>query len=215
MADAARARKVADRIHETVARLLQGRIKDPRLGFVTITDVRVTGDLQQATVFYTVYGTDKDRRNSAAALKSATGLIRSEVGRALGIRLTPSIAFQLDALPDQAKTFEDALARARARDEEIARTYAGAAPAGDADPYRRTDEGGAGGIEGGDGDEDYEDESDADDSEGEFGDEGPDDDSAGEGPDDDGPDDDGRAGASAGSADEPDEEDDVDPEVIA
>ncbi|ALC98814.1 ribosome-binding factor A [Actinomyces sp. oral taxon 414] len=215
MADAARARKVADRIHETVARLLQGRIKDPRLGFVTITDVRVTGDLQQATVFYTVYGTDKDRRNSAAALKSATGLIRSEVGRALGIRLTPSIAFQLDALPDQAKTFEDALARARARDEEIARTYAGAAPAGDADPYRRTDEGGAGGIEGGDGDEDYEDESDADDSEGEFGDEGPDDDSAGEGPDDDGPDDDGRAGASAGSADEPDEEDDFDPEVIA
>ena len=59
MADAARARKVADRIHETVARLLQGRIKDPRLGFVTVTDVRVTGDLQQATIFYTVYGSDK------------------------------------------------------------------------------------------------------------------------------------------------------------
>ena len=169
MADAARARKVADRIHETVARLLQGRIKDPRLGFVTITDVRVTGDLQQATVFYTVYGTDKDRRNSAAALKSATGLIRSEVGRALGIRLTPSIAFQLDALPDQAKTFEDALARARARDEEIARTYAGAAPAGDADPYRRAD------AVDGSADEPE------DDSEGEFGDEEPDDDSDGEG----------------------------------
>ena len=209
MADAARARKVADRIHETVARLLQGRIKDPRLGFVTITDVRVTGDLQQATVFYTVYGTDKDRRNSAAALKSATGLIRSEVGRALGIRLTPSIAFQLDALPDQAKTFEDALARARARDEEIARTYAGAAPAGDADPYRRTDEGGAGGIEGGDGDEDYEDESDADDSEGEFGDEEPDD-SDGEGSDAD-----GRSGTAAKAAARSIDEDDIEPEVIA
>ena len=112
MADAARARKVADRIHETVARLLQGRIKDPRLGFVTITDVRVTGDLQQATIFYTVYGSDKDRRDSAAALSSAKGLIRSEVGRALGIRLTPSIAFQLDALPTQARSFDDALARA-------------------------------------------------------------------------------------------------------
>lgn len=204
MADAARARKVADRIHETVARLLQGRIKDPRLGFVTITDVRVTGDLQQATVFYTVYGTDKDRRNSAAALKSATGLIRSEVGRALGIRLTPSIAFQLDALPDQAKTFEDALARARARDEEIARTYAGAAPAGDADPYRRADTA---------------DEPD-DDSEGEFGDEEPDDDSDGEEFDGgefdgEGSGADGRSGTAAkipaGSVDE----DDIEPEVIA
>ena len=197
MADAARARKVADRIHETVARLLQGRIKDPRLGFVTITDVRVTGDLQQATVFYTVYGTDKDRRNSAAALKSATGLIRSEVGRALGIRLTPSIAFQLDALPDQAKTFEDALARARARDEEIARAYAGAAPAGDADPYRRADTA---------------DEPD-DDSEGEFGDEESDD-SDGEEFDGEGSDADGRSWAAAkttGSVDE----DDIEPEVIA
>ena len=140
MADAARARKVADRIHETVARLLQGRIKDPRLGFVTITDVRVTGDLQQATIFYTVYGSDEDRQDSAAALSSATGLIRSEVGRALGIRLTPSITFQLDALPTQAKSFDDALARARARDEEIARAHAGAAYAGEADPYRRGDE---------------------------------------------------------------------------
>ena len=112
MADAARARKVADRIHQTVARLLQGRIKDPRLGFVTITDVRVTGDLQQATIFYTVYGSDEDRSDSAAALSSAKGLIRSEVGRALGIRLTPSLTFQLDALPAQARSFDDALARA-------------------------------------------------------------------------------------------------------
>ena len=199
MADAARARKVADRIHETVARLLQGRIKDPRLGFVTITDVRVTGDLQQATVFYTVYGTDKDRRNSAAALKSATGLIRSEVGRALGIRLTPSIAFQLDALPDQAKTFEDALARARARDEEIARAYAGAAPAGDADPYRRAD---------------MADEPD-DDSEGEFGDEEPDDDSDGGEFDGEGSGADGRSGTAAKAAARSTDEDDVEPEVIA
>ena len=103
MADAARARKVADRIHETVARLLQGRIKDPRLGFVTVTDVRVTGDLQQATVFYTVYGSDEERGETAKALRSAKGLIRSEVGKALGIRLTPSLSFQLDALPTTAR----------------------------------------------------------------------------------------------------------------
>ncbi|MBW3069697.1 30S ribosome-binding factor RbfA [Actinomyces sp. 594] len=140
MADAARVRKVADHIQETVARLLQGRIKDPRIGFITITDVRVTGDLQQATVFYTVYGTDEERQDTAAALRSATGLIRSEVGRALGIRLTPSITFQLDSLPTQAQAIEDALAQARARDEEIARTYAGASYAGDADPYRHDDD---------------------------------------------------------------------------
>ncbi|MGK2349303.1 30S ribosome-binding factor RbfA [Actinomyces sp. W5033] len=147
MADAARARKVADRIHETVARMLQGRIKDSRLGFVTVTDVRVTGDLQQATVFYTVYGSERERRETAAALRSATGLIRSEVGRALGIRLTPSITFQLDALPTQARTFEDALAQARAKDEQIARTCAGASYAGEADPYRHDDEDGEGGAD--------------------------------------------------------------------
>ena len=140
MADAARARKVADRIHQTVARLLQGRIKDPRLGFVTVTDVKVTGDLQHATIFYTVYGTDRERRESAAALRSATGLIRSEVGKALGIRLTPSLEFQLDALPTQAKTFEDALAQAHAKDEEIARSSQGAQYAAGKDPYRHDDE---------------------------------------------------------------------------
>ncbi|MDO4899873.1 30S ribosome-binding factor RbfA [Actinomyces sp.] len=139
MADAARVRKVADHIQETVARLLQGRIKDPRIGFITITDVRVTGDLQQATVFYTVYGTDEEREDTAAALRSATGLIRSEVGRALGIRLTPAIVFQPDSLPAQAQALEDALTKARARDEEIARTYAGAQYAGEADPYRHDD----------------------------------------------------------------------------
>ena len=122
MADPARARRVADRIHKTVAQVLERRIKDPRLGFVTITDVRVTGDLQQATVFYTVYGTEGERRRSASALKSATGLIRSEVGKALGIRLTPTISFQLDSLPTTARSIEDALAQAQARDAARRRT---------------------------------------------------------------------------------------------
>ncbi|WP_067782967.1 30S ribosome-binding factor RbfA [Actinomyces vulturis] len=140
MADQARARKVADRIHETVARLLEGRIKDPRLGFVTVTDVRVTGDLQQATVFYTVLGDEKARRNSAAALRSANGLIRSEVGKALGIRLTPSLTFVPDALPEAAKTLDDALAIARAKDEKIARLAAQATPVAGEDPYRRRDD---------------------------------------------------------------------------
>ena len=140
MADPARARRVADRIHKTVAQVLERRIKDPRLGFVTITDVRVTGDLQQATVFYTVYGTEGERRRSASALKSATGLIRSEVGKALGIRLTPTISFQLDSLPTTARSIEDALAQAPARDAAIARAAEGASYAGDANPYRTKDE---------------------------------------------------------------------------
>ena len=141
MADPARARRVADRIHKTVAQVLERRIKAPRLGFVTITDVRVTGDLQQATVFYTVYGTEGERRRSASALKSATGLIRSEVGKALGIRLTPTISFQLDSLPTTARSIEDALAQAQARDAAIARAAEGASYAGDANPYRTKDEG--------------------------------------------------------------------------
>lgn len=141
MADPARARRVADRIRKTVAQVLERRIKDPRLGFVTITDVRVTGDLQQATVFYTVYGTEGEHRRSARALKSATGLIRSEVGKALGIRLTPTISFQLDSLPTTARSIEDALAQAQARDAAIARAAEGASYAGDANPYRTKDEG--------------------------------------------------------------------------
>ena len=140
MADPARARRVADRIHKTVAQVLERRIKDPRLGFVTITDVRVTGDVPPATVFYTVYGTEGERRRSASALKSATGLIRSEVGKALGIRLTPTISFQLDSLPTTARSIEDALAQAQVRDAAIARAAEGASYAGDANPYRTKDE---------------------------------------------------------------------------
>ena len=90
MADPQRARKLADRIKEIVARRLDKGLRDPRLGFVTITDVRVTGDLQHASIFYTVYGTEEERRDSALALKAATGMLRSEVGRNITSRLTPT-----------------------------------------------------------------------------------------------------------------------------
>ena len=140
MADEARVRKVQDRIQQTVARLIGRRVKDPRVGFVTITDGRVTGDLQHASIFYTVLGDDTDRAAAAAAFASAKGLIRSEVGKALGIRLTPSLEFIPDALPQSAQALEDTLAAARERDAEIARRAQGATYAGDADPYRRDDE---------------------------------------------------------------------------
>lgn len=140
MADNARARKLADRIQVVVAETLDRRIKDPRLGFVTITDARVTGDLREATVFYTVYGDDEERAASAAALESAKGVLRSEVGRQTGVRFTPSLAFVPDALPDNARTIDDLLDRARNKDAEVRQASAGAAFAGEADPYRKPDE---------------------------------------------------------------------------
>ncbi|MCM2425815.1 30S ribosome-binding factor RbfA [Streptomyces sp. RKAG337] len=137
MTDTSRARKLADRIRVVVAETLQRRIKDPRLGYVTITDTRVTGDLQDATVFYTVYGDDEDRAASAAALESAKGILRSEVGRQLGVRFTPTLTFVADALPENAKTIDDLLARARASDEQVRKAATDASYAGDADPYRK------------------------------------------------------------------------------
>ncbi|MDR7087380.1 ribosome-binding factor A [Aeromicrobium panaciterrae] len=129
--------KVGDRIKVVVAQMLERRVKDPRLGFVTITDVRMTGDGQQASVFYTVMGDETARAETAAALKSATGLIRSEVGKQLGTRITPSIDFYLDAVPETAKEIEDLLARAKAADDAVAAQSTGATYAGDADPYKK------------------------------------------------------------------------------
>src|SRR3984885_4653750 len=114
----ARARKLADRIRVVVAETLELRVKDPRLGFITITDARVTGDLREATVFYTVYGDDDARAATAAALESAKGVLRTQGGRQTGGRHTPSLAFVPYALPDTSRPLEEALARAAAADAE-------------------------------------------------------------------------------------------------
>ncbi|HET7397138.1 MAG TPA: 30S ribosome-binding factor RbfA [Intrasporangium sp.] len=137
MADPARARKVADRIKVVVAEYLEFRLKDDRLGFVTITDARVTGDLQHASVFYTVFGGDEERAATAAALEANKGRIRSAVGKQIGIRLTPTLEFVADALPEGAAHLEDLVAQTRARDAELARAAAGATHAGEPDPYRK------------------------------------------------------------------------------
>jgi len=133
---AGRARKIADRIQVIVSELLRRRVKDARLGFVTVTDVRVTGDNQHATVFYTVLGDDEQRTSSAAALDSAKGLIRSEVGKQLGMRHTPTLEFVQDALPESAAHIEELLDQARRSDASVAAAAAAASYAGDADPYR-------------------------------------------------------------------------------
>jgi ribosome-binding factor A len=135
MAGNDRAAKMADRIREIVARRLEKGLRDPRLGFVTITDVRVTGDLQHASVFYTVYGTDEERADSAAALKAATGMLRTEVGRNITARLTPSLEFIADAIPENAAAIESLLREASERDAASTALAAGAHYAGEADPY--------------------------------------------------------------------------------
>ena len=135
MVDAARAAKMADRIQVIVAKTLERGIKDPRMGFVTITDVKVTGDLQHASVFYTVYGTDDERADSAVALKSATGMLRSELGKNLTARLTPSLEFIPDGIPENAALIESLLAEAAARDAEVENQKKTAVYAGDEDPY--------------------------------------------------------------------------------
>ncbi len=136
----ARARKLGDRIAVIVAEMLERRIKDPRLGFVTVTEARVTGDLREATVFYTVYGSDDEVAGTKAALASATGLIRSEVGKQTGLKHTPSISFTQDTVPDTARTIEDLVERARAADALVAAARVDAVPAGDPDPYRTADD---------------------------------------------------------------------------
>lgn len=151
MSDPARARKLADRIKVVVAETLERRIKDPRLGFVTVTDARVTNDLQHATVFYTVLGDETERAGTVAAMESARGVLRSEVGRRTGVRLTPTLELVLDAVPETAAHIDDLLRRAAEQDAEVARRASAAGYAGDPDPYRRPDD-----EDGGD-DEDVED----------------------------------------------------------
>jgi ribosome-binding factor A len=137
MADPARARKLADRIRVIVAETLEMRIKDPRLGFITITDARVTGDLHEATVYYTVYGSDEEKAATAAALESAKGVLRSEIGKQTGVRFTPTVTFVADAVPENAMLIEDLLHRAAAADAEVHQQAVAASYAGDADPYRK------------------------------------------------------------------------------
>ena len=140
MADPARAKRLSKRIATIVASAIEFEIKDPPLAFVTITDTKVTGDLHDATVFYTVRGVtlddEPDYAGAAAALERAKGALRTRVGAGTGVRFTPTLTFVLDKVPETAQKMEELLARARAADAEVARIREGAKPAGDAEPYR-------------------------------------------------------------------------------
>lgn len=140
MADQARARRLAVRIREIVASTLENQVKDPRLGMVTITDARLTPDLRDATLYYTVYGDETERAESAAALESARGVLRSQVGRQTGIKFTPTLAFVPDAVPEQSERINELLAVARDADAGLAEVREGKSYAGDPDPYKHDDE---------------------------------------------------------------------------
>jgi len=136
MTDPARVRRHAERVRELVASVVRTQIKDPRLGMITITDARITPDLRDATVFYTVLGDAAAQVATAAALTSANGLLRSTVGKALGLRHAPTLTFLLDQVPDHANHIDELLDAARSADAEVQRRAAGASYAGDPHPYR-------------------------------------------------------------------------------
>jgi ribosome-binding factor A len=136
MSDPARVRRHAERVRELVASVVRTQIKDPRLGMITITDARITADLREATVFYTVLGDAAAQAGTAVALESAKGLLRSTVGKALGLRHSPSLAFVLDDVQEHAKQIDELLAQARTADAEVQRLAAGAQYAGDSQPYK-------------------------------------------------------------------------------
>jgi ribosome-binding factor A len=136
MTDPAKVRRHAERVRELVASVVRSQIKDPRLGMITITDARITPDLRDATVFYTVLGDAAAQAGTAAALDSAKGMVRSTVGKALGLRHSPTLTFVLDNVQDQVKHIDDLLAAARNADAEVQRLAAQAKYAGEAQPYR-------------------------------------------------------------------------------
>ncbi len=140
MSDPAKVRRHAERVRELVASVVRSQIKDPRLGMITITDARITADLRDATVFYTVLGDAAAQSGTAAALESAKGMLRSTVGKALGLRHSPTLTFVLDDVQDQVKHIDDLLAQARNADAEVQRLAAKAEYAGEAQPYRLEDE---------------------------------------------------------------------------
>ncbi len=140
MADRARARRLAKRIAQIVASELQHRVKDPRLARVTITDAKLTPDLRDATVYYTVLGEEADHSGVTAALSRATGVLRSRVGQQTGVRFTPTLTFVADEVPAQARRMDELLTQAKEADAEVARLAATASPAGEADPYRSEEE---------------------------------------------------------------------------
>jgi ribosome-binding factor A len=135
MVDHARARRLGERIKVLAAEALDRAVKDPDIGFVTFTDVKVSPDLTHARIYFTVLGSEEDQKLSIEILERSKGRLRGEIGRHLGIRITPTVELILDEVPATAGAMAELLAEAKRRDEEVERLAKQAEPAGDADPY--------------------------------------------------------------------------------
>lgn len=92
-----RSNRVAEQMKKELGEIIGRKIKDPRVGFVTVTDVAVTGDLQEATVYITSLGNEREKAETLKALEKASGFIRSEIGSRIRLRRTPEIKFEFDS----------------------------------------------------------------------------------------------------------------------
>ena len=139
-----RAARIAALLQRVIASSMEAQLHDKRLTNVTITEVRVTNDLQIAKVYWTLLGRDGHeqgvRRRAQQALNQAKGRLRSLVGTKAGLRLPPPLEFVFDEVPGEAHEIEDILAIARKRDEELAKARETAQYAGEADPYKHPEE---------------------------------------------------------------------------
>ena len=139
-----RAARIAALIQRVIASNMESTLHDKRLKNVTITDVKVTNDLQLAKVYWTTIshtGNDEgERKRAQTALNQARGRLRTMVGAKAGLRLTPQLQFIFDEVPGEAHEIDDIIVAARRRDEELARMRANAQYAGEADPYRHDED---------------------------------------------------------------------------
>lgn len=117
MASIKRTDRLRDRIKEVVSEIIQRKLKDPHVGFVTITDVAVTRDLREATVFYSVLGDTLTQRSTNKALESARGFIQSELAREIRIRKIPIISLKVDRSAEQGARIEMLLSQIHEEDE--------------------------------------------------------------------------------------------------
>ena len=114
-----RKRRVGELLRAEISELILRNIKDPRIGFVSITAVEMSPDLRYATVYYHVLGSDKDVKSSTAGLRSAKGYIRREIGRRLSLRYTPEITFKYDDTLDYAWHLESVLKTVAEKEKDL------------------------------------------------------------------------------------------------
>ncbi|GIM47843.1 ribosome-binding factor A [Collibacillus ludicampi] len=113
-----RVNRVGEQIKKEISDIIQNELKDPRIGFVTVTSVEASGDLQHARIFISVMGSEEQRRETLQALERAKGFIRSEIGKRIRLRLTPELSFHLDTSIDYSEKIMEKLREIQSGSEE-------------------------------------------------------------------------------------------------